>query len=919
MNFIHFLLTPDRSSSRLVRRMVAEKASRLGVIAGTWTEFVESALKAYLLPDPDDSWNDKLADAAASMKDAFWAKSLVVASDETLASIGATLAMLIEGAGPARKVEPDTKKLLPERARKHLADLAKLHENMGDVLPARLTAIKTLLNAGKADAVRAIVIYRVENLPSLSPWQTALIDKIEQDFPQTKDIGLESLLNQALVPALAHKRPKSLAAIQDNLFKPSVEQVKLDDSVQWFAVRDHLEEAEIAVGIVQTLMKEQKLKPVDIGLLVPSDTLYADAIRETFALAGIPVSGLDANRRVRDLGREAVLNFLITRRWPAPVMALAALYSNPLMPWNAKTGIGLANEVMDGRFDPRLPKDASQHARKMADLIKKRDPLTPPDLARELRDFGDLINDSEVLEEHQIRAQDLLLELAALLPKTGEIPWKKLLAQSAPSSFSIRSDEILSREGVTVFSEKEEPWRQVAFLIVFGFSSGRYPAGTGTSPVFFESDFRLLKEKLNYDIESGADEVLSARKLFQRQLLSATASITFLIPRRDAVGNELHPSDTLPFMAQIFASPKGKGALEAGSLILELDTEEGRAGARWLAFAKSAKANQPWDPSVNDLKLNRNLLTTIRVDNEGKPRPESPSALETLMVSPLGWLFSRAGLVPSEWEPEKLDSALKGTIAHHMLEHFFNVGRAIPTAAEIRRDFSRRFSLAIRDEAPFLESPEWSLEKRHLEREVLDAALWWRERLIQFGATVLGAEAKLNGKYDGVALTGKTDLLMQVSGGQLFVVDYKKTSSKTYRTMMQEGYAIQVALYRKMLETGSYADSENKALAAALAKKREIGVLYALLNDRKVLTDSSGWLGAGQQDVTEMGQEIAVKGLDLLSERFKELRNGIVKLNKETDEKLFEEAGITAKYALDKSPLVRLFMQRAEPAEEVEE
>ena len=97
-------------------------------------------------------------------------------------------------------------------------------------------------------------------------------------------------------------------------------------------------------------------------------------------------------------------------------------------------------------------------------------------------------------------------------------------------------------------------------------------------------------------------------------------------------------------------------------------------------------------------------------------------------------------------------------------------------------------------------------------------------------------------------------------------------------------------------------------------------MLYALLNDRKVLTDSSGWLGTGQQDVTEMGRQIADKGLDLLKDRFKELRKGIIRLNQESDEDWFKKnTGITAQYALDGSPLVRLFMHPAETTGEVEE
>ena len=134
MSILHFLLTPDRSSARRVRRIVAENSSRLGVMVGTWTELVEAARKAYVLPDPDDSWNEKLTGAAAAMTDAFWAKSLEVAREESLSVISSHLAILIEGAGPQGKVTPDAKKVLPDRARKHLTDLTKLNEAMAGAL-----------------------------------------------------------------------------------------------------------------------------------------------------------------------------------------------------------------------------------------------------------------------------------------------------------------------------------------------------------------------------------------------------------------------------------------------------------------------------------------------------------------------------------------------------------------------------------------------------------------------------------------------------------------------------------------------------------------------------------------------------------------------------------------------------------------
>lgn len=919
MPTLHFLLVPDKSFARRVRRMAAENQPRLGVLVGTWPELLSQAREAYLLPEPEN-WTEALKAAAESMKGAFWSRSITVAPDETISEIGKALAVLIEGVGPGKKVALDTKNVLTGRARNHLADLASLHEKLKFLLPTHLATIDEVLRADAKTSIRKIAVYHVPGFPDLFPWQKALVEKLAKDNDGPRDKELEDILKQSLQWQGA-KRGTALAVIQQNLFDPKTKPVKLDETVQWLAVRDYLEEAEVAAGMAQKIMRDEKAKASEIGLLVPAQRAYYDAIRDAFSFAGIPVAGLEAERSARDLGREAVLNFLTSRRWPAPVMALAALYSNPLMPWPAGTGCELAQNVIGGNFEPWLPKDASEQDRSMAGLISKKDLRNSLELAGALHQFGSLMSKSNALWEHRKRALDLLDELVGLLPEKGEIPWQTLLARSAPSSFTVKSDGISAREGVAVFAEGEEPWRQVRFLIVLGFSSGRYPAEQSSSPVFLESDITRLKEKLAYAIVSGSDEVVLGRMLFKRQLTAATDAAVFLIPRRDSAGDELHPSDTLAFMARVFIASGGKDTPEAESLIRELDTEEGRAAARWLALARPTKAGPAWSPKVRDLDLKRDILATIRVDRkDGKPKPESPTSLEKMLVSPFGWILGRAGLEDRNWEPEDLDVALKGSIAHNVLELFFNHQQAIPTAAAIKKDLPANYGRVVRETAPFLLAPEWSIETRHLEQEILEAALWWRERLVQMQAKIVGAEATLNGAFERHPLTGKTDLLLEMAGGQLFVVDYKKSLSEKFRTMMNAGYAVQVALYRIMLETGTYTPEQHEKLGEVLMQKREIGVLYALLNDRKILTDSSGWLGTGQQDVTEMGQHIADDGLALLKQRFSELRKGIVRLNTEADEKWHDDnSGITAKYALDASPLVRLFMHPVETEEETAE
>ncbi len=58
-----------------------------------------------------------------------------------------------------------------------------------------------------------------------------------------------------------------------------------------------------------------------------------------------------------------------------------------------------------------------------------------------------------------------------------------------------------------------------------------------------------------------------------------------------------------------------------------------------------------------------------------------------------------------------------------------------------------------------------------------------------------------------------------------------------------------------------------------------------------------------------MGEDISINAIALIKERLAEVRKGYVRLNTTEDEKLFKRtAGVTI-YALDDSPLIRLFMR----------
>jgi hypothetical protein len=909
-DILHFLLVPDKASGRIVRRALAVDGARFGTVVGTWGELVDQAGRAYLLALPATGWDERLEEAARKLPDAFWSESLKADPEGTVATVGRELRRLLEALGPGKEIQPSGKSPLSARGKRHLSDLSRLHAAMGRILPEDLAAVAALLSADKTDATRRIAVTRKEWFPPLSPWQEALLAKLEADSGSSRDPGLEAILGMALSPVPAGRAKSALRHMQESLFVGGASQSGLDETVACLAVRDRLEAAEVAAGMVQKVLgADRKLSASSIALLVPADGSCDDAVREVFSRAGLPLSGLADPFRLRNLGGEAVFHFLATRRRPAPAMALSALYSSPLMPWDGTAGNRLAMEVMDGEYDPETPGDFSQPARKMMDLLRGRHE-TPKALGDALKAFRSLLSPSDPVARHAEAARsavDSLLE-ALRSAKGKDVPWEELAALVPQAPFPSDAPAEVTREGVAVFREDEEPWRRVRVLYVLGFSEGRYPSGPARSPVFDPADTASLKERLGYALETTEEGLARRRGLLLRQLRAACGRAVFLSPLRDEMGEAIAPSGTLSFMARLF-----DGIQAPEEVLLTLERESDRGKIEGLPLAPATGPEWPRTVEIRDPQLSADLIT----DSGGKLRPLTPSGLETLMVSPLGWLLERFGVSPLSWAPEELDPATKGTLAHEVFEKLFLAGAPLPGAAKVKTAVERLLTDAILGRAPFLLGSEWYVERRNLLKEIETAAVRWRELLDRSGARILGVETSLEGVFEGVPIRGRSDLLLSLPSGHIFVVDYKKSASSARRRCMEKGYDIQTSLYRHMLRSGGVLAGGGEALAAALKDGAEIGVLYYMMDDQRALTDTSGWIPRTVSGVQELGGGISANGEELVRERMRALRSGRVPLNREDDEENFRKVGVKT-YAVEKSPLIRRFMHPAPEGEDRE-
>ena len=911
---LHFLLVPDGSVARRLRRTLAEASARSGVIVGTWPELLALAQREYFILHPR-GLHEAFEEALQKPEDAFWSKSYASAPDETARAVRYALISLLAATDPQQTTSAVAVDGLGDHARRTVTELFELARSLGDKLPGDLATVQSLLRADPESASQFIRVYRTPESPVTTRWQNAAIDKLNRDA-QLGDIPPDPQLAQILADQFQSDSRASgqsaLGLLQRSMFEPGEGSAKLDDSVQWIGVRDFYQEAEVAVGMLQTLLdRHPGTTPADIGLLVPDHFEYSIALEDAFKLAGIPLSGLPGERWKRDLGAEAVYHFLYCRQKPAPRMALAICLSSVLMPWTVEEGAVMAQAVMDGYYDPRPPQDASRDALAMIALLKglQGGDSEPESLANALREYASLLDGGESYAIHEIRAREVAFGVIEKLGDSEKIDWSALRREALPGTLPAYEVPDYNIEGVTVWRETHEPWRPVRHLFVLGFAQGRYPRRVMPSPVFANEDIAAIREELGLQIDSPGDIQHRLRHLFRRQLSAASDSVTFLIPRRKVDGTAQLPAESLVFMRRLVETPTS-----GRDLIAELDAGDDIDRIRHLSLAAPEESEPPREFRKEPLRFNRNLLA-LRTDDEGKPKPESPTGLEMPLVSSLGWLMSRLGATPLQWEPESGDNRVVGSLAHKVFEDLFRPGSELPATDQIPGRTREVLEGAIQQQAPFFRSAQWQFERMHLAEQAARSAEAWRQIVKQLGARVLGSEQWLQGSWGGIDIHGQADLILGLGDGELLVVDYKWSGSTGRRKRMELGYDSQASLYRAMLKTGGLKpprngdapDPDAEKLSAEIKAAKWIGIVYYTMRDQTCLSDSDRPAFAAIPRWIGMQNRVAENASEVIQSRLQELREGVVRLNFTGDGAYFLKRGGVPGYALDVSPLIALF------------
>ena len=125
---IHFILVPDGSAARRLRRLLATQSPCMGIMVGTWPELIEQAKSAYVITPQVSDWKSQFHTALEQLPDAFWSNSFEVAPQEVAAEVEAALSLLVSATQPGKEISSGALNLerIADRPRQHLEDILRL-------------------------------------------------------------------------------------------------------------------------------------------------------------------------------------------------------------------------------------------------------------------------------------------------------------------------------------------------------------------------------------------------------------------------------------------------------------------------------------------------------------------------------------------------------------------------------------------------------------------------------------------------------------------------------------------------------------------------------------------------------------------------------------------------------------------------
>jgi len=332
-------------------------------------------------------------------------------------------------------------------------------------------------------------------------------------------------------------------------------------------------------------------------------------------------------------------------------------------------------------------------------------------------------------------------------------------------------------------------------------------ASTTENGVAYEYDF-LSPSELKSLRDSGVllpDKEQMARfdKALKLEGLSRCENVTIVTCRRIS-GIETVKSALLAEISEIIPTTEGKNIAKTGTDNVE--TDHGKA------------AVHHFDPKI--------------LDNFHR-KAESYSSINTLLMSPVDYLLDYVKKYHQYGTEEIADvPTIEGNVAHAYIE---TLGEKCSYDAKAmlkmhQENFDSILDAVISEKGLILCLEENQLEEKSFRVGLQDSVGTLLGIIIENSLTIEGFEYEITADIADIGpVYAKIDCLLKDPADEKFViVDFKYSSSRTYEHKLEENRELQLAVYRKVVETGGWREDENGNRTVIPAGKVKFIGYYAI-------------------------------------------------------------------------------------------
>ncbi|MGR5258334.1 PD-(D/E)XK nuclease family protein [Vibrio astriarenae] len=917
---MYFVLMPDALSSRQCRQYLAEDGC-VNVKVGTSVALFEQVAELWLLDfntDASPEFDEAVRQAAYQVENAFWSKSLVVDEVTTVRELSDTLKHVYKQLPVTCDFESIplgyfTSVGVDNRTNNYWNDLNVLCSKMGHIRPYEQQFIAQWLNEGKRHKPLSPFTVIVPQDMILEPWLHDAISRCNaNNYLAVSHQKLSEI--QRRIDSFYKQQSKNhaLEQLSKGLFSPSEQEPSAlsSDNLSIISARDELEECQVLISRLHAVLDKQPSSKSDIAVVLPKHSHHRQLLQSMMVDAGIAFSILSvaSNEYQWDvlLLKELIELFLVKKQAQGYVADIqyASMLVNPLMPWSVAFGqkqyrLYLSNkdylenaeynQYIDDKYLSllRLLFSPISHSANVVEWLESITPL--------LRVRGRYNQSSFIKQFDAIK-----LSISDIANNDEAIA--NISKHLDPQVVQTECENRWFLNSILLMSEQDMLIKPVEHLFVLGFNKGAFEVKPKVPGVFQLDQWRAISQAIVPTTETlhrltSLPDFFSpllkdepAIERLKRLFSGANCGIHISLSEQSFVGDALQPSSTLFEMAILLQKETG---IDPERLIKPV-----KHYPQAVPFLSYQAVSDEQCEALNEtlpsaLQLHKDLLA-IHTDQQGVPRPESPTSLIRMMISPLAWLLDKQNIRSLAWEAEQCTPRIKGLVVHSVFEHHFD-----PDSTLNLESFDALFDHVIEKDAPFLNRSQWRLEKASLKsdtKRALTALVDWCD---VDGWQSVTQEQKLTGEYFDLPIKGTVDAVF-AKGDTKLILDYKTSRTSGISGRINAGYDIQTQLYTEMVKQTSE-DNGGKYISGYYSStEQKIVSNYPIESKSALLSNIEPKYIAGINSSTQKAEE-AIKA------RISELRDGVVTLNQETDFPLWNKRGHTdfEKYWLEEKPLLK--------------